>query len=59
MFAYTIYVKDIDYVVSNNNIIIVDQHTGRLKEDSRWEHGLDTAIELNVNSSSYPERKPF
>lgn len=58
LFAYTLYVKDIDYVVSNNKIIIVDQHTGRLKEDSRWEHGLHTAIEVKENIKIYPDRKP-
>lgn len=30
-------------------VIIVDQHTGRTKESSRWEHGLHTAIEVKEN----------
>lgn len=44
--ALTIYEKDIDYVVDNGKIKIIDQNTGRVKESSRWEHGLHTAIEV-------------
>lgn len=44
--AFTVYEKDIDYVVENGKIKIIDQNTGRLKESNRWEHGLHTAIEV-------------
>ena len=44
--AFTVYEKDIDYVVDNGRIKIIDQNTGRVKEDNRWEHGLHTAIEV-------------
>lgn len=44
--AFTVYEKDIDYVVDNGKIKIIDQNTGRIKENSRWEHGLHTAIEV-------------
>lgn len=44
--AFTVYEKDIDYVVDNNVIKIIDQNTGRVKENNRWEHGLHTAIEV-------------
>ena len=44
--AFTIYEKDIDYVVDSGKIKIIDKNTGRLKESSRWEHGLHTAIEV-------------
>lgn len=44
--AFTIYEKDIDYVVDNGKIKIIDTNTGRVKESSRWEHGLHTAIEV-------------
>ena len=43
---FTVYEKDIDYVVDNGKIKIIDQNTGRVKEDNRWEHGLHTAIEV-------------
>lgn len=44
--AFTVYEKDIDYVVDNGKIKIIDQNTGRIKESNRWEHGLHTAIEV-------------
>ena len=47
--AYTLYEKDVHYIVEMGSVIIVDQHTGRTKESSRWEHGLHTAIEVKEN----------
>ncbi len=44
--AHTVYHKDVDYIISDNKIIIVDKNTGRLKPTSRWEHGLHTAVEV-------------
>lgn len=44
--ALTIYEKDEDYIIEDSLIKIVDQNTGRVKESSRWEHGLHTAIEV-------------
>lgn len=44
--AYTLYQLDIDYIIANDSIVIVDHHTGRLREKSRWEHGLHTAVEV-------------
>ena len=47
--AYTLYEKDVHYIVEMGSVIIVDQHTGRTKESSRWDHGLHTAIEVKEN----------
>ena len=44
--AYTVFEKDVDYVIQDNSVKIVDPYTGRIKETSRWEHGLHTAIEI-------------
>ena len=43
--AYTIYEKDIDYVVQENQVVIVDEHTGRLMTGRRWGDGLHQAVE--------------
>ena len=43
--AHHLFERDVDYVVKNNDIIIVDEFTGRLKEGSRWSDGLHQAIE--------------
>ena len=38
--AFTIYEKDVDYVVQDNQVVIVDEHTGRLMTGRRWNDGL-------------------
>jgi len=43
--AYSIYQRDVQYVVQNNKVIIVDEHTGRLMTGRRWSDGLHQAVE--------------
>lgn len=43
--AYGIMQKDIDYVVKDNEVIIVDEFTGRLMYGRRYNEGLHQAIE--------------
>jgi preprotein translocase subunit SecA len=43
--AHAIYNRDIDYVVKNDEVIIVDEHTGRMMEGRRWSEGLHQAVE--------------
>ncbi len=43
--AHCIYEKDVEYVVQNNQVIIVDTFTGRLMEGRRWSDGLHQAVE--------------
>jgi preprotein translocase subunit SecA len=43
--AQALYVKDKEYVVSNNEIVIVDPFTGRMQPGRRWSEGLHQAIE--------------
>ena len=45
MKAQYIFVKDIDYVSQNGEIVIVDEFTGRLSEGRRFSEGLHQAIE--------------
>jgi preprotein translocase subunit SecA len=51
-----IYQRDRDYVVKDNEIIIVDAFTGRLMEGRRWSDGLHQAVEakegVKVNQES-------
>jgi preprotein translocase subunit SecA len=51
LLAYTIYERDVDYAVISNKVSIIDAHTGRLRENCRWEHGLHTAVEVKENAS--------
>ncbi|MFO7810113.1 MAG: preprotein translocase subunit SecA [Candidatus Delongbacteria bacterium] len=43
--AYSLFEKDVEYVVQDGRVIIVDQSTGRLKYDSRFSNGMHQAIE--------------
>jgi preprotein translocase subunit SecA len=47
--ANTLYQRDVHYVVKNNQVIIVDEHTGRLMEGRRWSEGLHQAVEAKEN----------
>jgi preprotein translocase subunit SecA len=47
--AKTLFLKDIHYLVKNNEIIIVDEFTGRIMEGRRWGEGLHSAIEAKEN----------
>ncbi len=43
--AHTLFQRDVDYIVRNNEVIIVDEHTGRTMEGRRWSDGLHQAVE--------------
>jgi len=43
--ADTLFQRDVDYIVQNDEIIIVDEHTGRTMPGRRWSEGLHQAVE--------------
>ena len=43
--AHLMYQKDIDYIVQDDQIVIIDEHTGRTMEGRRWSEGLHQAVE--------------
>lgn len=43
--AHTLFQRDVDYIVQNNQVIIVDEHTGRIMPGRRWSDGLHQATE--------------
>lgn len=43
--AHTLYHRDVDYIVKDGQVIIVDEHTGRLTPGRRWSDGLHQATE--------------
>ena len=47
--AYTLFEKDIAYVVMDNQVKIVDEQTGRIMEGRRYSDGLHQAIEAKEN----------
>jgi preprotein translocase subunit SecA len=43
--AYTLFEKDVEYVIMENKILIVDEQTGRIMDGRRYSDGLHQAIE--------------
>ena len=43
--AYTMFIKDDDYVVMDGQVKIVDEQTGRIMDGRRWSDGLHQAVE--------------
>ncbi|MDX6746236.1 preprotein translocase subunit SecA [Polaribacter sp. PL03] len=47
--AYTVFEKDVEYVVMENKVMIVDEQTGRIMDGRRYSDGLHQAIEAKEN----------
>ncbi|QNM86091.1 preprotein translocase subunit SecA [Polaribacter pectinis] len=47
--AYTVFEKDVEYVVMDNKVMIVDEQTGRIMDGRRYSDGLHQAIEAKEN----------
>jgi len=47
--GYSLFEKDVEYVVQNNRVIIVDEFTGRLLPGRRYSDGLHQALEAKEN----------
>ena len=57
--AYSLYVKDVAYVVQENKVIIVDEHTGRAMPGRRWSDGLHQAVEAKEGVTIEQETQTF
>lgn len=53
--ARHLFARDRDYVLRDNKIVIVDEHTGRLMPGRRWGDGLHQAIEAKEGLRIEPE----
>ena len=49
--AHNLFKRDVDYMVQNDEIIIVDEHTGRAMPGRRWSEGLHQAVEAKEGVS--------
>jgi preprotein translocase subunit SecA len=47
--AYSLYEKDVEYVVQDGKVMIVDENTGRVMPGRRWSDGLHQAVEAKEN----------
>jgi len=57
--AYTLFEKDVDYVVQEGKIQIVDEHTGRVLDGRRYSDGLHQAIEAKENVKVEKDTQTF
>lgn len=57
--AYTLFEKDVDYIVQDNKVIIVDEFTGRLMPGRRFSDGLHQALEAKENVRVEAETQTF
>lgn len=55
--AKELFLNNIHYIVKNNEIIIVDEFTGRIMKGRRWSDGLHQAIEAKENTIIQQENK--
>ncbi|HFL8824332.1 MAG TPA: preprotein translocase subunit SecA [Candidatus Azoamicus sp. OHIO1] len=43
--ANVLFKKNVDYIVKDNKVLIIDEHTGRIMDGRRWSDGIHQAIE--------------
>ncbi len=55
--AHAVFKRDKDYVIQNNEVLIVDQFTGRLQEGRRYSDGLHQALEAKERVPIQQESK--
>lgn len=55
--AHAMYHRDVDYIVKDDQVVIVDEHTGRTMAGRRWSEGLHQAIEAKEKVSIQNENQ--
>ena len=54
--AHVLFIRDVQYIVQDGEIVIVDEHTGRTMPGRRWSDGIHQAVEakegVHINSES-------
>ena len=57
--AYSLYERDIQYVVAEGKVMIVDENTGRVMPGRRWSDGLHQAVEAKENVTIERETRTY
>ena len=57
--AYSLYERDVEYVVQDGKVIIVDENTGRIMSGRRWSDGLHQAVEAKENVTIERETRTY
>ncbi|MDB2705338.1 preprotein translocase subunit SecA [Pseudomonadota bacterium] len=55
--AHVLFTKDVDYIVQNNEVVIVDEFTGRTMPGRRWSEGLHQAVEAKEGAKIQNENQ--
>jgi preprotein translocase subunit SecA len=55
--AHTLFQRDRDYIVKNDEVIIIDEFTGRMMQGRRYSEGLHQALEAKEHVSVQPENQ--
>ncbi len=57
--AYSLYERDVEYVVQEGKVMIVDENTGRVMSGRRWSDGLHQAVEAKENVNIERETRTY
>ncbi len=57
--AYSLYERDVEYVVQEGKVMIVDENTGRVMPGRRWSDGLHQAVEAKENVNIERETRTY
>ncbi len=57
--AYSLYERDVEYVVQDGKVVIVDENTGRIMSGRRWSDGLHQAVEAKENVNIERETRTY
>ncbi|MFQ6024236.1 MAG: preprotein translocase subunit SecA [Acidiferrobacterales bacterium] len=55
--AHALYHREIDYIVKDNEVVIIDEFTGRMMPGRRWSEGLHQAIEAKEGAKIQSENQ--
>ncbi|HET8729860.1 MAG TPA: preprotein translocase subunit SecA [Moraxellaceae bacterium] len=55
--AHVLFQRDVQYIVHNNEVVIVDEHTGRTMPGRRWSDGIHQAVEAKERVSIQNENQ--
>jgi preprotein translocase subunit SecA len=55
--ANVMFKRDADYIVKDNEVIIIDEFTGRMMDGRRWSDGLHQAVEAKEGAEIKPENQ--
>ena len=57
--AHHLFHRDVEYLVRNQQVMIIDEHTGRVLPGRRWSDGVHQAIEAREGVTIQPESQTF